>query len=501
MTHIRLSAGRNLNWIQVARPAVLAGAVLLSAILALLLVNGLEPMILLGAVLGLIGAGIIYRLGRFEYGLLAVLLAAGLLNFVTLPTGRESRVVISLLLSLALLVTWAFQLFYTRVNNERLRPSPINKPLLTFVAVNILAYIWSQLMRDPLVRLWPSFPVVQLAALTVNIGLPLMLLLTSNKIKEEKWLRAMLVILVVLGFLDVLSRIFRLPTIRLIDNGSLGAFPAWVGISAYALALFNRQLKPWQRAACWLLMALCIFHYFFQVRDWVSGWAPMFLGIVVVTFFFSRRWFVVLCLVGAVVIVWQVGELYRTIVLASVNKGDFERIDIWTIALRHLFNHPLFGMGPAGYAVYYMTYNPTTARSTHNNYFDVVAQNGFIGFIAFLIMMGTLVWMAWRTRKAVEGRYDAMEAYACAALGGGVAILLSMALGDWILPFAYNQTITGFDNAVFTWMMLGGMVALYRMTVSKPLGASLPAAAGQIAQTGDSAKQLVRQATDKVINR
>jgi len=50
-------------------------------------------------------------------------------------------------------------------------------------------------------------------------------------------------------------------------------------------------------------------------------------------------------------------------------------------------------------------------------------------------------------------------------------------------------------------MMLGGMVALYRMTVSKPLGASLPAAAGQIAQTGDSAKQLVRQATDKVINR
>ena len=321
-------------------------------------------------------------------------------------------------------------------------------------------------MRDALLRTWPSFPVVQLAALTVNIALPLMTLMTANKIKEEKWLRTLLVILVVLGFVDVFSRISGLPTLRLIENGSKGAFPAWVAVSAYALALFNRQLKPWQRAACWLLVALCVFHYFFQIRLWLSGWFPMFIGIVVVTFFYSRRWFVVMCIVGAALIAFKAQDLYQTIILANVKEGGLQRFDIWGIALKHVLNHPLLGMGPAGYAVYYMTYNPTTARSTHNNYFDVLAQTGVIGFAIFIALLVTLVWMAWKTRKAVEGRNDAIEAYACAALGGLAAISVSMALGDWILPFAYNQTITGFDNAVFTWMMLGGMVALYRMTTA-----------------------------------
>jgi hypothetical protein len=44
-------------------------------------------------------------------------------------------------------------------------------------------------------------------------------------------------------------------------------------------------------------------------------------------------------------------------------------------------------------------------------------------------------------------------------------------LGDWVLPFAYNQTIVGFDHSVYTWLFLGGMVSLYRIThVDKPTG-------------------------------
>jgi len=38
-----------------------------------------------------------------------------------------------------------------------------------------------------------------------------------------------------------------------------------------------------------------------------------------------------------------------------------------------------------------------------------------------------------------------------------------MLLGDWVLPFAYNQTITGFDNAAYTWIFLGAMVSLYQI--------------------------------------
>ena len=44
----------------------------------------------------------------------------------------------------------------------------------------------------------------------------------------------------------------------------------------------------------------------------------------------------------------------------------------------------------------------------------------------------------------------------------------AMMLGDWVLPFAYNQTITGFDNAAFTWVLLGGMVSLHHIQNARP---------------------------------
>ncbi len=48
--------------------------------------------------------------------------------------------------------------------------------------------------------------------------------------------------------------------------------------------------------------------------------------------------------------------------------------------------------------------------------------------------------------------------------------MVGMMLGDWVLPFAYNQTIAGFDNAAFTWILLGAMVALFHMVGEGKLG-------------------------------
>jgi hypothetical protein len=50
--------------------------------------------------------------------------------------------------------------------------------------------------------------------------------------------------------------------------------------------------------------------------------------------------------------------------------------------------------------------------------------------------------------------------YAVVAYSGVFGMAVGMMLGDWALPFAYNETIAGFDNAVLTWVLLGGMVAL-----------------------------------------
>ncbi|MBK8797579.1 MAG: hypothetical protein IPM07_15070 [Anaerolineales bacterium] len=68
-------------------------------------------------------------------------------------------------------------------------------------------------------------------------------------------------------------------------------------------------------------------------------------------------------------------------------------------------------------------------------------------------------------RLSGEGGFE--EAFAAAVLSGLVGVVVGMMLGDWVLPFAYNETISGFDNAVLTWVLLGGLVALEAISRNK----------------------------------
>jgi O-antigen ligase len=122
-----------------------------------------------------------------------------------------------------------------------------------------------------------------------------------------------------------------------------------------------------------------------------------------------------------------------------------------------------FGLGPAGYAVYYMTYLPDQAMATHSNYLDVFSQTGLVGLAAFLATFAALLYTALALYRRVRARRDLLSGFSAALLGGTVATLAAMALGDWVLPFAYTQTIAGFDYALYTWVMLGAGVAVWQM--------------------------------------
>jgi O-antigen ligase len=418
----------------------------------------------LAGLVALAGAAVAVRYGTFERGLMAVVLTAGLTNFFTLPTGRDTRLVVSMVLALLLVGLWLFRMLFHSRTGERIRPSPINKPVLLFVGICIISFVWSFFMRDPLLKIWPSFPLVQAGALALNIGLPLLLLLTANKINSSRWIRAFMWVLVGFGLLNIVSRFLNLPTIQLVENASRGLFTMWVGGFAWALLLYDRKLRGWQRAMLVLVLLGQVAYYFFVTRYWVSGWLPMFVVLAIITLFRSRRLFAVMSALALIVIALNFDTLYRTVVVGNEEEGGLERLALWQMNLQHVVNHPVFGMGPAGYAIYNMTYHPEDARSTHNNYFDVLAQTGVTGFIAFLSIMVTMIVVGGRTLRAVRGRGDSDEAFAAAALAGVFGAMVGMMLGDWVLPFAYNQTLTGFDNASFTWMSLGLLASLYHMT-------------------------------------
>jgi O-antigen ligase len=424
----------------------------------LLVAAALTPLVLL----------ILYRLGRYEYGVLALLLTAGLFNLFTLPTGTQSRIVLSLLIGVGLVGVWIFQslLIDKRI---RLKPSLINKPLLAFVVINVIAYGWSNLFRDPLVLSWGSFPIVQLAALVVNILLPILALLVSNKIEESKWLRWLTWVVIGIGAFAIISFEFHLPTAGFVYNGTRGTFVVWAGGLAYALALFNDKLPLWMRGLLLVLLGAWLYRNFIGTTSWLSGWIPLGVTCVAITFMRSKKLFVVASLLGLVYLGMNFDSYWQKIVITNEEEGSGTgRLELWEMSLQHVARHPLFGMGPAGYAVYNMTYHPEDARSTHNNYFDILAQTGVIGFGVFLWLFAALLRTGNRVWRALAGRRNFEEAFASAALAGCIGALVAMMLGDWVLPFAYNQTITGFDNASYTWVFLGGMVSLYHI---KRLGA------------------------------
>jgi O-antigen ligase len=453
------------------RLAVICGVLGMGAAIGWLIAKGkVEPMMILAVVVAPIGLLIFYRLGRIEYGILAIPLAAGLINFFTLPTGSESRIVISLLVAVGLWALWILQWLLV---DKRIwiKPSPVNAPVFVFALINVIAYLWGNAFRDIVLYIWASFPVVQLAAMAVNILLPLLVVLIANKINELKWLRWLTWIMIGMGAIYIVSYYAYSNILNFIlNNGSSGLFATWVVALAFAMALFNKDLPTWQRALLLALVGILIYRFFIQARIWLSGWMPLLIVCAVLTFLRSKKAFIALMLVVVTYVGINFDYFYQEIYVANAEEGGLQRLDLWRMNLEHVANHPLFGMGPAGYAVYNMTYHPEDARSTHNNYFDILAQYGIIGFISFLWLFITFVRVGtWMTRR-LSGRRNFEEAFACAVLAGCISAMVAMMLGDWVLPFAYNSTITGFDHTSYTWIFIGGMMSLYHIVNKHPPG-------------------------------
>ena len=425
----------------------------------------LPPVLLLGAACGVVVLLAWYKFGKFEHGMLALALSGATLNFISIGTGTESRVVMSLVIFLVLMGVWLTNAFLNRL--PLFRASPINVPIYLFIVINLISYGWFFVMRDPLLedmlRAWPRFVLAQAAGLGMNILLPLLCLIVVSTIREEKWLRGLVGIMVFLAGMNAASKLLNLPIEPLLRNGSRGLFVMWGGTFVYAQLLFNRELGLTSKATLAVILAGILYYYGIRETLWLSGWFPLAVAIAVMTWFRSKKLFALLTVMALIYLALNFKEVYGNIVQSNVDEGGLGRLDIWKLNLGHVANHWLFGMGPAGYAPYNIYYHPTEARSTHNNYFDVLAQTGVVGSVVFIWLLLRLLNIGFVTRAALANQGNFKEMLANATLGGLVGTLVGMALGDWVLPFAFNQTIAGFDNALYTWLFLGCMVSLYLM--------------------------------------
>jgi hypothetical protein len=393
---------------------------------------------------------------RFEYVVLALPITALAIPF-ELPTGTYSTVPATMVLALMLCGIWIVSMGLRKT--WHLAPSPLNRPMLVFCIACTISLVWGIVWRDPILNLnlFKNFEVVQIASLLtyfISIGAALLI---GNFVRSEQQLKYVVGCFIFFGSMMTLFRIFSINHGFLNDKGLWGL---WMVIPAYALVIAHPGLKWYWRLLFLLLIGLNLYQTVFVNLLWKSGWIPTVIAIFVATLLRSWRWFLVL-LVAVSLLVSTQQEFFHRMIEEELNEGADGRVGMWEINLRVVGDHWLFGTGPAGYAPYYMTYYPNDARSTHNNYLDIIAQFGLVG---------SLIWLWFAAVSTIEGLRLFREAppgflktLALAATSGWIGAQASMFFGDWILPFAYNQTITGYKYTVYSWIFVGVLISLRQL--------------------------------------
>ena len=459
--------------------------IVLPAIGYLAIKPSLSPLILAAVIAAL---GVFAVLRQIELGLVGMLLAGVFVRF-RLPTGTSSEIVMSLVLCAAILGLWIVRML---MEDKRLalKPTPANFPLLAFMVTVFISLVWGQVYRDVFVHDIGS-PFVAVASAVVMALLPVTFLLVANLVRDVRWLRAMVWLFLAEGLVSlIVSLVVDLgigPTDtihRLVFyNGFVwvnthGLFSMWYASFALALALFNRRLHWIWRAALLVYVAGWVYWGFFQRLSWLSGWVPVFAAAVVIAFIRSKWLFVILLVV---VLIGAGGYYWKTQFQAESQVSGVTRLAAYEVNWRITGKHLLFGTGPAGYASYYMSYFPTEGMASHSNYIDIIAQTGLVGSVFILWFLGAQAWGGYRMWRGLQDRGDFAESMTVAVLAGTAGCIVAMALGDWLFPFAYTQSITGFDAAMFNWFFMGMVWALSNILASEAPGASDLQIVGEVA--------------------
>ncbi|MCL4295957.1 MAG: hypothetical protein KJ077_09530 [Anaerolineae bacterium] len=443
------------------RLGMVVGMLVLAPALGLLVVKVKPSFMVLGvAAVPLVLFILQFMLPRFDLAPLIILFFAAFMP-IKIPTGTESTLVDSLLLTLLFGGNWLLKMLIVD-KHLRLQPSPANKPLLGFMVMTLFSLVWGIAFRDPLVD--PSiisnhFALVQTASTVTNITLGIAFLLVTNHINDVRLLKSMVAIMLVAGVVGVAGR-FGLSGQAVLNDG--GLFSMWVVSLSTGLAFFNRQLS-WRRRALLLLLAGSWIYWGFGLHiSWLAGWLPAFVAVGVLIFMRSKKLLLITLLLAVILVSFKSAYIVQKLQAEDGESGG-TRIQAWAINWQVTGKHLIFGTGPAGYGAYYMTYFPTEAMATHSTYIDLLAQTGIIGFGLCMWFFATLIWMGYKLCIRLKGRGDFVEGTANAVLAGTVGAIAAMGIGDWIFPFAYTQTIAGYDYVVYSWLFMGAIVVLDRL--------------------------------------
>ena len=197
-----------------------------------------------------------------------------------------------------------------------------------------------------------------------------------------------------------------------------------------------------------------------------GGYVAAAAGVLALLWLLGRRKLALVLLVVCVIIgVWLVvygGEAETTLDLVEQSADPATlafRVSVWRVALWMLADFPFTGVGmgtfnDVGALLYpfYETQNP----GTHNVYLQAGVDLGMPGLIAYLALLGLVVWMAWR---AVRRFKETGQSVLCAIAIGGLSGMLALLVHGLV-----DNTMWNTRAAFLPWLVMGLLAALHRYT-------------------------------------
>lgn len=424
-----------------------------------------------------VAVGIVAVAARHPVLALSLLVASSVSITVRIPTGTSSPVNLAMLAVAGLSGVWILRML-TSGSGAGLVRSPTNTPLLIFLAAVFVSWLGGYAIVNRGVVLPSNAIQVQAGQVAMFVLSAAALLLVANHRVEERTLKIWTIIIVALGVTALVGDLFRLRPHPL--PAVAGSMHMWPVVFVAAHLLLNPKISSRARMVGWSIMAIwAVWAFLTPTLAFKGGWVPAAIAIFLLLTI--RSWKLSIILSGAVLVVLIVTGAAQQQVLSELSSGSGYRPLIWQDILAMTASNPLLGLGPVNYMYSWpalgvdsltlqqaMTSHPELALywatfirvPSHNLYVDLVAQSGIVGLATFLWFIVAAVVVARRVALGLSPGF--LQTHAYAVLCGFVALAAgSFLFADWLIPFVYNVTISGFRHSVYTWLLLGSVISIY----------------------------------------
>lgn len=139
------------------------------------------------------------------------------------------------------------------------------------------------------------------------------------------------------------------------------------------------------------------------------------------------------------------------------------RLNVWRVALWMLADFPFTGVGMGTFNdvaallyPFYETQNP----GTHNVYLQAGVDLGLPGLIAYLALLGLVVWIGW---QAVRRFRETESLGLCAVAVGGLSGMMALLVHGLV-----DNTMWNTRAAFLPWLVIGVLAALHRYAHEMP---------------------------------